>query len=141
MTTQANKKCKIHVNVSTEDDPVLEYLWAERVSEDTVKVVSIPVFSAEVAYQDVVRVNEDGEVVEVLQRRTRTRHASCDGARGRQDAERQYQAICDHLRPFDIECDWARPGRLRMAVPEDVTDDRLLELCSQCPVPLTLPPQ
>jgi hypothetical protein len=129
---------KIYVKVKTGNGPTREYLWAERVSDDTVKVGNIPFFSDEVGYQDVVRVTEAGEVLEVLHRSTRTRRAVYEAALAREDAECEYRAIRDHLRPYGIECESARAGMFSMAVPLDLTDERLRDLCSRCPVPLTL---
>jgi hypothetical protein len=138
MSGEATKMRKIYAKVETENGPTREYFWAEPVSDDTVKVANIPFFSDEVAYEDVVRVTEAGEVLEVLERSTRTRRAVYEAALAREDAEREYQAICNHLRPSGIECESARAGMFSMAVPLGISDNRLREVCSQCPVPLRL---
>lgn len=137
MRIEGRKLCKVFVEQGGDDTP-RERLWAEMVGEDTGRIVNIPFFTDEVAYQDLVRISEDGEVLEVLQRTTRTRRATYPAASKREDAVSQYQAICDYLRPFQIECESFHGGTFCMAVPSEMTDDRIRALCAHCPVSLTI---
>jgi hypothetical protein len=117
-----------------------EYLWAKQLSEDLVIVNNTPWFSDEVSLHDVVRVTADGEVLEVLHRSTRTCRATYEAAASKEDAEREWAAVHAYLLSFGINAESARAGLFSMTVPLDMADDRIRELCSQCPVPLTLFP-
>lgn len=136
MSDSQKQMRKVFAEFQTERGPARESLWAEAVGMDTARIQNIPFMTDQVAFQDLVRLDSGGKVLEILERTTRTRRVAYEAASDRQEAEHEFKAICDHLRQANIECESAVPGMFSMAVPLDVPDERLHELLEQCPVPL-----
>jgi Domain of unknown function (DUF4265) len=114
-----------------------ESFWAEVVGPDAARITNIPFFTDAVAFGDVVRVDPGGKVLAVLERTTRTRRGTYPAAPDRRDAEREWAALCDYLRRHNVACESAVPGMFGMAVPPDISDERLAELLAQGPVELS----
>jgi hypothetical protein len=129
---------KVFVPIQTKYGPTRELLWARQTSKNTVQITNIPFFTDAIAFNDIVRVNTSGEVVEVLKSCTRTRHATYLTASDREEAYREWKAICDHLARFAIDSESPVPGLFSMAVPPDVTDDDLDDICDNCPIRVEL---
>jgi hypothetical protein len=129
---------KVFVAVPTKRGPTRESLWAEVVGPDTARIQNIPFLTDKVGFHDIVRLDELGNVLEILERTTRTRWARYDPAPDRQQAERGYKETCDYLRQSNIECESAVPGMFSMAVPQDVSDLDLVALCQGCPLSPTV---
>ena len=138
MADSEKKLRKVFVPVPTAHAPTRENLWAEIDSADTARINNIPFLTEAVAYQDLVRVDEAGQVLEVLERTTFTVHAVYKVATDPEAAEREYKAIGEHMRSANIVCESAMPGMMGMAVPLTVTNEQLLDLMKRSPVPLTL---
>jgi hypothetical protein len=130
---------KVFVEAPTEKGVTKERFCAQVVEVDTARIRNIPFVTDVVAFDDLVRVDESGNVIEVLERTTRTRRASYDAASDRKAAKKELKAICEHMRACQIECESAAPGLLAMAVPVQVRDEAFLQLCKLCPVPLNPP--
>jgi hypothetical protein len=129
----------IRVKVRNAPGAMLESLYAEQVGMNTVRIINIPL-SDKVAFGDVVRLTPAGRVGEVLERSTRTRWARWAAAPTTKEAQRQFNRICEHFAGFNIVCEGMGIGWFGMAVPLDLNDERLAEICATCPVPLTRPP-
>src|SRR5262249_22573483 len=134
------KQRKVFVKVPSGGGPQQESLWATPISKDTAMIDNIPFLSGrEVAFRDLVRVSDSGEVLEVLERLTRTGCATYEAAKDRAKAQQEWQAIRDHFGKQDIICESATPGMFAMAIPTSVTDEEFAELWAQCPIPLSPP--
>jgi hypothetical protein len=113
-------------------------MWAKVVSNDIARIQNIPFLSNVVAYEDLVRVDTLGHVLEVVKRINRTARATYDAKSDRRKAQRDLDAIGAHLRSNKIECESARAGFIAMAVPIEVTDEGLLDILDKCPIRLAL---
>jgi hypothetical protein len=130
--------CKVFVRLQWARGPATEALWAYRFGKNTARINNVPVLTDKVAYEDVVRVRPSGEVVKVLKKGTRTRRGRYESPSGPAEATSLWRAIRDHLERFGIVAESAVPGLFAMAVPLDMTDDKLEDICAACPVPFGL---
>lgn len=126
-----------------EADDGSESLVALRIGPKTAKVTTIPIWAEGVCRGDFVEFDEDFVVVEVLERAARRRRATFDEAGDGTRA--RWRLIRDYLRRWDIIAgpdpdrgELALPGILLMAVPRDISDDRLVDIAVGSPVPLVL---
>src|SRR4051812_10042941 len=88
---------RVFVKFPTRYGEQKESLWAQEVSPDTVRITNIPSCTTAVGSDDLVRTSPSGEVAEVLERVTRTRHARFEPANDPKEATRQWQLIEKHL--------------------------------------------
>lgn len=128
---------KIHVTYDGQN-PAGEWLWAKRVSSTSAKVDNIPFFTTWFTLGDLVEIDPQHEVLRVLERGARTRHAMYPKKGSKAAVHKRYTRIKEHLKQYDIEVEGAVPGFLAMAVPLDVSDEELLSICLVCPVSLEL---
>jgi hypothetical protein len=127
---------KVHVKGGPAGNGGQESLWASAIGAETAFIENVPFVSDEVAWHDVVRLSPSGDVLEVLERLTRTRRGTYQAAEDRQEALEQWRAINDHFDQRGIVCESAVPGMFAMAVPTTVSDEELLDLYMKCPVKL-----
>jgi hypothetical protein len=139
MSEEKNPLCKVFVKVPMGGKTVKESLWARQVSSTTARIDNIPFYAGQIGYDDLVRVDINGEVVEVLERSTRTRCSSYEPEGDKEAATRQWGAIQDHLNKLNIVLESAIAGVFSMAVPLEVSDNALQDLVRNCPVKLTPP--
>jgi hypothetical protein len=131
--------CKVFVKVTMGNQTYTEFMWAHQVSPTTARITNIPFYTDQVGYEDIVRVGINGEVVEVLERATRTRCSSYEPEVGEEAIKLQWKSINDHFEKLNILCESAIAGVFSMAVPLDMSDDALRELVGSCPVKLAPP--
>ena len=131
----AGEFIKIHVTYDGQN-PAGEWLWAVRISPTTAKVDNIPFFTTAFTLGDLVKIDRRHEVVRVLERGARTRHATYPKKGSEATIRKRYTRIKEYLNRYDVEVEGAFPGLLAMAVPLDVSDDDLHAICLACPVSL-----
>jgi hypothetical protein len=126
-----NIKVYVPITRRIESDPEREYLWARPVTPTTAKVRNIPYYTDAVSLDDLVE-HEGGEIVRVVERCARTYLAAIEG--DPEEARRNWPVLWDYFVGHDIYVEWCLPGLFSMAVPCDVSPDRLLEIALACPV-------
>jgi Domain of unknown function (DUF4265) len=131
----AGEFIKIHVTYDGQN-PAGEWLWAVRISPTTAKVDNIPFFTTAFTLGDLVKIDRRHEVVRVLERGARTRHATYPKKGSEAAVRKRYTRIKEYLKRYDVEVEGAFPGLLAMAVPLDVSDEELHTICLACPVSL-----
>jgi hypothetical protein len=131
---------KIKVNISF-DDPKIngETPWAIRVNETTAKLDNIPWFTDEYSLGDLVEIDEKNEVVRLIEKVANTRHVLYDPMSEDKAHQRtEWNLIRKHLDRYDIHSESATPGFFSIAVPLDVTEEKLNQVIAECPVKLKL---
>lgn len=118
--------------------PACEYLLAEPIGPGVARIDNIPIITDGVGYNDLVQVNKYGKIVAVLERNTRTEHATYDRTFSEKREMRKSKAIRDHFAQANIMCRPSFSGELWLAVPLHVSKQQLLKLLKDCPVRLTL---
>jgi hypothetical protein len=84
--------------------PSGEFIWARRISKDTAKIENIPFMTSKLALGDLVRIDNENEVVEVLEHFARTRalrYADKKGLNADEMKERDAE-VHEYLKRFDI---------------------------------------
>src|ERR1043165_864493 len=109
MTAESTMR-KVFVKFPSRYGELREGLWGRKVTEDTFLIDNIPFSTEEVGRDDLVRVSRSGEVLEVLQRATRTRHARFEPVKQPKKAREQWHVIEAHLAARNVECEAAWPG-------------------------------
>ena len=128
---------RIEVFLPGEDGEPGESLAASRISPTTAEILSFPTKTNLVSLHDLVRVSESGTIQEVLDGVTYTKRTSYEASSDPEEGKRQGNAIKAFLGQYAIESDSVSPGLVVMAVPISWKEDRLREICAQCPVLLT----
>jgi hypothetical protein len=113
-----------------------ETLWAVPIGPETAFIQNIPFCSNEVAWHDIVRLSPSGDVLEILERVTRSVRATYEAAKEKDDLAKEWTMIRAHFRRHDIECESGVRGLFALAVPTTVSDGQLLDLYAKCPVKL-----
>ncbi len=68
---------KVHVTLDPPCGNIKgESLWATPISEDTAKLDNIPFYATHLSLGDLVRIDAEGEVLDVLEKAARSRHAT-----------------------------------------------------------------
>src|SRR4051812_5280910 len=95
---------KVYIPVDVGGCVDREYFWALPITDNTVKILNVPVFTHKFCLGALVRIAEDGEVVEVLEKGPRTRLACYPLSRNPRRILRRWRATRDHLERHDIRC-------------------------------------
>jgi hypothetical protein len=133
---------KVHMTLDPERAGVCsESLWAIRINATTAKIDNIPLTTTDFCLGDLVRIDDRGEIMQVLERGARTRRAMYPAHGSRKQVVRRWQKIWDHLARWDIEVEPAVPGVFMMAVPADIGNEELEGIFASCDVPLFLVPE
>ncbi|MBW3541111.1 MAG: DUF4265 domain-containing protein [Planctomycetes bacterium] len=114
-----------------------ESLWARQITKDTARIDSLPRYAPHVTLGSLVRVDEQGHVLYVLEHTARNAVGRYEAGTS-QEIEERYQAIHDYLAAHDIPCAGFESGRVAMCVPNDISPSRLRELLARCPVPVRI---
>jgi hypothetical protein len=126
---------KVHLKTATGHT---EHLWATSAGDHIVRIDNIPVFTTAFSCGDLVRVDDEQTVIEVLERRSRTKHAGYDRSGSKKRVERRGKKLMKYLEGFGIKVEGIVVGFFGLAVPPDIDDDRLAAIIEASPVPVKL---
>jgi hypothetical protein len=115
-----------------------ESLWARQIHATAAKLDNIPFFATHLGLGDLVRIDDQGEVLEVLEWATHTRRATYPADGSPAAVRRRWAQVREHLASWDIHVEGMVPGVFSMAVPVDLTDEELEGILAACEVPLQL---
>jgi hypothetical protein len=116
---------------------ITEWLYARRISKNFVKIENIPFFIDEFGLGALVRV-KGRRIVGVVKKGDRSRYAQFTPHGSEQENIERWKEIRTYLAQFDITCEWAPPGWVGMAIPRNISDERLKAICAECSVPFEL---
>lgn len=108
-----------------------EYLWARRIHRTTAQIDCIPFGTGKLARGDLVRIDEGREIVEILEHVARTcllRYADNARQAPPEEIALRYEAVRQQLRQHDIQAEGMFPGICSLSVPNDLSDEQLLEI-------------
>lgn len=127
-------RIKVHWTYREQDGgPSGEFLWARRIGKDTAKIENIPFFAGGLALGDLVRIDDDNEIVEVLEHVARTcgiQYGDPDRLT-REEAVQRYAEIKTKLAEHDIHTEGIIPGLCSLSVPNDVDPDMLADIADE----------
>jgi hypothetical protein len=108
-----------------------ESLWAVRLSKHFAKIDNIPFFVGDAfCLGDVVEIDDENEIVGVRTRSgLRTAWVEYSARGSPAQVKKRYLAIRAHLTRHGIQLEGIQPGFLVLAVPPEVTADRLEQIC------------
>lgn len=117
-----------------------ETLWARREGPGRARVHNVPFLTDAFSLGDLVEIDDDNEVVRVLERVARTRHATYPTEGSDAEVRQRYAGLKRYLGRFGIRAEGGVPGLLGLAVPLGLGDPELAAICSGCGEPLDLIP-
>jgi hypothetical protein len=111
--------------------PGFERLWALYVGDGLAKVDNVPAMASEVSLGDTVRINEDLEIVEVIEKAAISRLIRWEAVA---DDENLATIIVQYFKRNFVIAEYSCPGMAALAVPLDMRDEGFERICSLCPV-------
>jgi ornithine carbamoyltransferase len=136
--TQPGQSIQIVITFGGDDGPSSERLWARYMGSGLAKVENIPYLAFEISEGDTVRVNEDLEVVEIVEKAAHTRGLRFSVPEDDEEAIKLANIITTHLEANSIHVEFSVPGFGSMAVPLGVSERQLQKICMECPVRVEL---
>jgi hypothetical protein len=127
-----NIKIRVPIINRGEDEPVMEHLWARPITPTTAKVLNIPFYTDSFCLGDLIE-HRGGEIIRVRERGARTYHAAYE-VNSPEEAKSLWPVLKDYLAEHDIRVERFYPGLFGMAVPVDISPERLMEIAQACPV-------
>lgn len=121
---------KVHVTYAGRE-PAGEWLWARPVGPKAAKVCNIPFGTRAFTLGDLVEIDEQNEIVRVLERGARTRHASYPREGSEEQVRERFATLRDRLGRFGIVVEGIDFGLVALAVPGEISDPGLATICRQ----------
>lgn len=142
IVTLTGEAMKIHISFEDNDFIRGESVWAIKLNNKWARINSVPFFSEEVGYEDIVEYGWEtstlAEFKKVIVKKTKSWGVKWTPTF---EKETEWSTIKTHLRYEELHFESVIAGMLVIALPSDKTDEenwkRLKAICYSCPIELT----
>lgn len=136
-TSKKEKPNLIKVHYTRRDNqngPAGESLWAIRLSPKYAKINNIPFFADGVCIDDIVEIDTENEILHVhTPSGKRTAYIRYSAKGGLNLVQTRYNVIRRYMNRHKIGTEGMTPGFLVMAVPKEINEETLRNICERCP--------
>ena len=136
----AEKGKYIKVYITLDDKEIVgESLWATYCGDNLAKIDNIPFFANKVGWGDLVKIDDDREFIEVVERATKTILVVWEPPQDEILVNAKWEEIISYFDQFPyINRESAVAGIFSLSVPLDLSEEEIIGICGDCPVPLCI---